>query len=54
MFERTDHEAAPWHIVPADSKKYTRVTVIEQTIDAVEVAMRDHDIEPLDPDELGL
>jgi polyphosphate kinase 2 (PPK2 family) len=54
MFARTDHEAAPWHIIPADSKKYTRVTVIEQTIEAVEAAMRSHDIEPLDPDELGL
>jgi polyphosphate kinase 2 (PPK2 family) len=54
MFERTDHEPAPWHIIPADSKKYARVAVIEETIEAAEAAMRAHDIEPLDPDELGL
>jgi AMP-polyphosphate phosphotransferase len=54
MLERTNHEAAPWHIIPADSKKFTRVAVIEQTIEAVEAAMRAHDIEPLDPDNLGL
>jgi AMP-polyphosphate phosphotransferase len=54
MFEETDHHAATWHIIPADSKKYTRVAVIERTIEAAEAAMRDHDIEPLDPDELGL
>jgi polyphosphate kinase 2 (PPK2 family) len=54
MFERTDHDAAGWHIIPADSKKYTRVTVIETTIAEAERAMREHDIEPLDPDELGL
>jgi polyphosphate kinase 2 (PPK2 family) len=54
MFERTDHDAAPWHVIPADSKKYTRVAVIEQTIAAVEAAMRDHGLEPLDPDELGV
>jgi polyphosphate kinase 2 (PPK2 family) len=54
MFERTDHEAAPWHIIPADSKKFTRVTVIEHVIDAAEAGMREHGIEPLDGDELGL
>jgi polyphosphate kinase 2 (PPK2 family) len=54
MFEFTDHDAAPWHIIPADSKKYTRVTVIEQTIADVEAAMRAHGMEPIAPDELGL
>jgi AMP-polyphosphate phosphotransferase len=54
MFERTDHELAPWHIIPADSKKYTRIAVIEQTIDAVEAAMRASDMEPIDPEELEL
>jgi polyphosphate kinase 2 (PPK2 family) len=54
MFEHTDHDAAPWHIIPADSKKYTRVAVIEQTIAAAEAAMRANGIEPLDPDALGL
>ena len=54
MFARTDHPHAPWHIIPADSKKYTRVAVIEQTIESVEQAMRDHDITPVDADELGI
>jgi polyphosphate kinase 2 (PPK2 family) len=53
MFERTDHDAG-WHIVPADSKEYARVNVIETTIAEVERAMREHDMEPLDPDELGI
>jgi polyphosphate kinase 2 (PPK2 family) len=54
MFKLTDHPAAPWHVLPADSKKYTRVAVIEQTIESVERAMREHDIEPIDADELDL
>ena len=54
MFELTDHAASPWHVIPADSKKYARVAVIEQTIAAAEEGMRAHGIEPLDPDELGL
>jgi len=54
MFERTDHDAAPWHIVPADSKKFARVAVIEQVITAAEAGMRQHGIEPIDPEELDL
>jgi polyphosphate kinase 2 (PPK2 family) len=54
MLERTDHDAAHWHLVAAESKKYTRVTVIEQTIRDVERGMREHGIEPIDPQELGL
>lgn len=54
MFERTDHDAAPWHIIPADSKKYTRVTVTEHVIAAAEAGMREHGIEPIDRGQLGL
>jgi polyphosphate kinase 2 (PPK2 family) len=54
MFERTDHDAGHWHVIPADSKKYTRVTVIETTVAAVERALCEHGIEPLGPEELGL
>ena len=32
MLERTDTEAAPWHLVEGDSKKYARVKVIETVI----------------------
>jgi polyphosphate kinase 2 (PPK2 family) len=38
MFERTDHRAAPWRIVPAENKRYARVYVIEQVIEAIERA----------------
>jgi polyphosphate kinase 2 (PPK2 family) len=36
MFERTDTKRAPWRIVPAESKRYARVHVIEQVIAAIE------------------
>jgi polyphosphate kinase 2 (PPK2 family) len=51
MFERTDHAAGPWHIVPGDSKKYARVFVIETVIEDVERGMRERGFEPLDPAE---
>jgi AMP-polyphosphate phosphotransferase len=54
MFDRTDHPAAPWRIIPADSKKYTRVTVIEHVIEAAEAGLRKHGIEPIPADQLGL
>ena len=54
MFARTDHPDAPWHVIPADSKKYARIAVIEQTIAAAEKGMRAHGMEPLDAGELGL
>jgi polyphosphate kinase 2 (PPK2 family) len=54
MFDRTEHDAGRWHVVPADSKKFTRVTVIETTVAEVERAMREHGMEPLDAAELGL
>jgi AMP-polyphosphate phosphotransferase len=46
MLERTDHPAAPWRVVPAEQKKYARVHVIEQVIEAAEAAMRGHGIVP--------
>jgi AMP-polyphosphate phosphotransferase len=36
MFERTDSERARWEIVPADSKHYARVHVIETVIERIE------------------
>jgi polyphosphate kinase 2 (PPK2 family) len=36
MFERTHTERAPWRIVPADSKRYARVQVVEEVIAAIE------------------
>ena len=36
MFERTDHTAAPWHLVAGDQKKWARIAVLETTIKRVE------------------
>ena len=36
MFERTNIERAPWRLVPAESKRYARVRVMEEVIAAIE------------------
>jgi polyphosphate kinase 2 (PPK2 family) len=36
MLKRTDHKRAPWHVVPADSKRFARVRVLEIVLDAIE------------------
>jgi polyphosphate kinase 2 (PPK2 family) len=41
MLERTDHSAAPWQLVEADSKRYARVKVIETVIAEIERGMRE-------------
>jgi polyphosphate kinase 2 (PPK2 family) len=46
MFERTDTEVAPWHLVEAESKKYARVKVVETVIERIERGMRERGIEP--------
>jgi AMP-polyphosphate phosphotransferase len=46
MLERTDHEAAPWDVVEAESKKYARVKVVETVIERVEAGIRAQGIEP--------
>jgi AMP-polyphosphate phosphotransferase len=46
MVERTDHEAAPWHLVEGESKKYARVKVVETVIARIEDGMRAAGIEP--------
>ena len=48
MFERTDHEHARWTIVPAESKRYARVFVIETVIAEIERGMVAQGIEPVD------
>jgi AMP-polyphosphate phosphotransferase len=52
MFERTDHAAAPWTIVPGDSKRFARVFVVEHVVERVEAGMRKQGIEPLTDEEL--
>jgi polyphosphate kinase 2 (PPK2 family) len=46
MLERTDHEAAPWEPVAAESKRYARVRVMEAVIERIEEGMRAAAVEP--------
>jgi len=52
MVARTSVEPhATWHLIPADSKRYARVAVIETVIDEIEAGMRRHGMEPPEPIE---
>jgi polyphosphate kinase 2 (PPK2 family) len=42
MVARTDHAAAPWIIVPAESKRYARVYVVESACRTIERVMTEH------------
>jgi AMP-polyphosphate phosphotransferase len=42
---------APWHLIPADSKRYARVAVIETVIAEIEEGMRRQGMEPPEPIE---
>jgi polyphosphate kinase 2 (PPK2 family) len=46
MLERTDHKAAPWQPVEAESKRYARVRVMEIVIERIERGMRAAGLEP--------
>jgi polyphosphate kinase 2 (PPK2 family) len=46
MLKRTDHDAAPWEVIEAESKRYARVKVVETVIERVEAGMRAQGIEP--------
>jgi polyphosphate kinase 2 (PPK2 family) len=52
MFEHTDTDRAPWRIVPAESKRYARVRVVQEVISAIEEGSKQHGFplpEPLEP-----
>ncbi|HEY6654003.1 MAG TPA: UDP-galactose-lipid carrier transferase [Solirubrobacterales bacterium] len=52
MVARTSVEPhAPWHLIPADSKRYARVAVIDTVISEIEEGMRRHGIKPPEPIE---
>jgi polyphosphate kinase 2 (PPK2 family) len=53
MLERTDLPEAPWYVVPAESKRYARVFVIETAIAEIEKGMRAAGLEPVDVAELA-
>jgi polyphosphate kinase 2 (PPK2 family) len=40
---------ATWHLIPADSKRFARVAVIDTVIEEIEAGMRRHGMEPPDP-----
>jgi polyphosphate kinase 2 (PPK2 family) len=48
MLAQTDHPAAPWHVVAAESKRYARVTALEIVISNVEEALRALGRKPVD------
>jgi AMP-polyphosphate phosphotransferase len=49
MVARTDQPHAPWHLIPAESKRYARVTVLETVIEEIEAGMRRWGQEPPPP-----
>jgi len=49
MLARTDEPPAPWSLIPAESKRYARVRIIETVIERIEQGMRDHGIDPPPP-----
>jgi len=46
MLDRTDTDAAPWHVIPAESKHFARVAVIETVNRELERGLRRFGIEP--------
>jgi polyphosphate kinase 2 (PPK2 family) len=52
MLARTDHDAAPWTLVPAESKRFARIFVLERAIEQIEAGMRKQGFEPLTDEEL--
>ena len=46
MLERTDRPHAPWHVVPAESKRFARVEVMRLVNEAIEAGMRHWGQEP--------
>ncbi len=35
MFERTDNAYSPWHVIPANSKKYARLAALKAVVDTI-------------------
>ena len=49
--ERAIEPNATWHLIPAESKRYARVEVIETVIEEIEEGMRRHGMKPPTPIE---
>jgi polyphosphate:AMP phosphotransferase len=39
MIERTSTEHGPWHLIPANDKRYARITVLDRIVSALEKAL---------------
>ena len=50
MFEYTDHDLAPWHIVSGEQKRWARVEVIETLIKRIEQGMAGYE-KPIPDDD---
>jgi polyphosphate kinase 2 (PPK2 family) len=46
MLDKTDHEAAPWHVIAAQSKPHARVAVLETVIERTTAGMSRAGMEP--------
>ena len=49
MLDRTSTAVAPWHVIPADDKRWARVAVVRTVCEAVESALRERGIDPDPP-----
>jgi len=49
MFVHTTHDAAPWHVVKADSKKQARINVIRHLLSCLDYKGRDEKLLKPDP-----
>ena len=49
MLAKTSWAEGPWHVVPAEQKRYARVTVLETAAESIEAGMRRHGMEPVPP-----
>ncbi|GAA4191895.1 hypothetical protein GCM10022252_32400 [Streptosporangium oxazolinicum] len=53
MLARTDHEKAPWYVVPGDDKRLARVTVAETVCAAIEAELAARGHRPVAPFPAG-
>ncbi|WP_347057557.1 UDP-galactose-lipid carrier transferase [Blastococcus sp. HT6-30] len=49
MLERTSTPVAPWHVIPAEDKRWARVAVVRTVCEAVEAALHARGIDPDPP-----
>jgi polyphosphate kinase 2 (PPK2 family) len=49
MFDRTDHDLAPWNIIGAEQKRFARIAVLESLIKQIEQGMRRFGMDVPDP-----